>query len=285
MGNNSHVLFGRRSIATFTAAALLGSALVALSPAAHASDDRDGTVSIAEVQHSLESLRDSSGDLLANPIGSKAQGDAAAVATTDSGISIEIPIEAADGVSLRNTDGSAFRIGLPQADNEAALLSDGSVVYTSENSTASTVIPTEAGVQMLTTITDQSAPTRFPYHVGLGPGQIIQLTDNGGAVIVNADGVSEMTVAPAWAEDAIGQSIPTHYEIEGEALVQVVEHTSTPGVAYPIVADPFWIPWIAARCLLGLGLNWAMIARIASLPAGGIQAAFGYAAARCLMGR
>ena len=33
-------------------------------------------------------------------------------------------------------------------------------------------------------------------------------------------------VAPAWAVDADGVSVPTHYELRGQQLVQVVEHRS-----------------------------------------------------------
>lgn len=66
---------------------------------------------------------------------------------------------------------------------------------------------------------------------------------------------------------------------QAEAVVSMAEDSSS-AVASRAV------PWLVARCLLGLGLNWATIAQIAATPTyGGIQAAFGYAAARCLMGR
>ncbi|WP_282847829.1 DUF4258 domain-containing protein [Microbacterium oxydans] len=42
-----------------------------------------------------------------------------------------------------------------------------------------------------------------------------------------------------WAKDASGASVPTFYGITGSTLTQVVQHQ---GAAYPVVADPWWIP-------------------------------------------
>ena len=40
-----------------------------------------------------------------------------------------------------------------------------------------------------------------------------------------------------WAKDANGQDVPTHYEIDGTIVTQIVEHKGD-DVAYPVVADP-----------------------------------------------
>ncbi|MFV0463168.1 MAG: hypothetical protein ACK5MP_08255, partial [Nostocoides sp.] len=48
------------------------------------------------------------------------------------------------------------------------------------------------------------------------------------------------TIAPPWAVDSNGVSVPTEYIISGNTVVQrVYPSVST---AYPVVADPFWIP-------------------------------------------
>lgn len=47
-----------------------------------------------------------------------------------------------------------------------------------------------------------------------------------------------------WAVDADGQPLPTHYEISGSTLTQVVDTT---GATFPVVADPtvqFFGPYI-----------------------------------------
>jgi hypothetical protein len=43
------------------------------------------------------------------------------------------------------------------------------------------------------------------------------------------------TVATPWATDANGAPVPTHYEINGSSIVQIVDHH---GAAYPVTADP-----------------------------------------------
>ncbi|MBM0262830.1 hypothetical protein [Corynebacterium macginleyi] len=42
-----------------------------------------------------------------------------------------------------------------------------------------------------------------------------------------------------WARDAKGVEVPTHFEVQGNVLTQVVEHKSG-DFAYPITADPSW---------------------------------------------
>lgn len=44
-------------------------------------------------------------------------------------------------------------------------------------------------------------------------------------------------VLPAWARDANGVAVSTHFALKGNKLVQYVDHRQ-PGVAYPVVADP-----------------------------------------------
>ena len=67
--------------------------------------------------------------------------------------------------------------------------------------------------------------------------------DNGSAtvLVVHEDaGVQIFTVfvgaiVPPWAEDATGQSLPTHYEITGQTLTQIVDHLAA--IEPPLVAD------------------------------------------------
>lgn len=63
------------------------------------------------------------------------------------------------------------------------------------------------------------------------------LTETGVVVITDGAGNFAGGVAPAWAKDANGNAIATHYEISGDTLTQVVDHSGTD--AYPIVADPW----------------------------------------------
>lgn len=44
------------------------------------------------------------------------------------------------------------------------------------------------------------------------------------------------TIDPAWAKDANGNTVPTHYEIRGDELVQIVDFNENS--AFPVIADP-----------------------------------------------
>ncbi len=87
-------------------------------------------------------------------------------------------------------------------------------------------------------------------------------TGDGGAELVGSDGALVSAIAPPWAVDANGVSVPTSYRIEGSTLVQVVAHHSA---AHPVVADPSFhlgftglvVRWSQseARWLTGLNLG------------------------------
>jgi len=61
-------------------------------------------------------------------------------------------------------------------------------------------------------------------------------------MFIGADGVI-VPVEAAWAKDANGQDVPTHYEVRDDKLFQVVVPTTS--TAYPVVADPTWAWWNA----------------------------------------
>ena len=103
---------------------------------------------------------------------------------------------------------------------------------------ASTVplIKNDGSVQITTVLDGPSAPKRVPYDIDVE--NAVSVTEvNGSIVYLDAAGHMIAAVAPAWAKDANGKSVSTHYEIEGFDLVQVIDHS--PSDAYPIVADPW----------------------------------------------
>ncbi|HHT7068150.1 hypothetical protein [Bacillus thuringiensis] len=44
---------------------------------------------------------------------------------------------------------------------------------------------------------------------------------------------------PAWAKDANGKPVATHYKVDGNKLIQVVEFDKN--TAFPVIADPDWV--------------------------------------------
>lgn len=132
----------------------------------------------------------------------------------------------------------------------ATLLADGTVVYDGTNGSANAVIPTESGVQMVIAIANSEAPTRYDYKVDVPSGGHIEILEDG-AVILDGSGALVTAVQAPWAKDANGAIVPTHFETDGRTLTQVVGHTNN-SYAYPIIADPFWIPaWVMWACGIG----------------------------------
>jgi hypothetical protein len=102
------------------------------------------------------------------------------------------------------------------------------------------VEPAQDGVRLLSIINDKDAPSEFTYAVSLGAGSELKLdSKTGHGAVISADKKLGVDISPAWAVDAKGNDVPTHYELRGGKLVQVVEHTAG-DFTYPIVADPKW---------------------------------------------
>lgn len=126
-------------------------------------------------------------------------------------------------------------------------------VYRPSAATPSTRIAAqsvEGGMRALINISDASAPERYPFVFG---GQVarLELKPNGSVDTLDADGAVIGTVQAPWARDANGVAVPTHFEIEGTTLTQVVEHRSGT-YAYGITADPAWFAVVAVRACLAL---------------------------------
>lgn len=64
--------------------------------------------------------------------------------------------------------------------------------------------------------------------------------------MTGADGTSLANFEPAWANDATGAPVSSRFIISGTTLTQIVDHRAD-GVAYPVVADPWWRPDYLSR--------------------------------------
>ncbi|KJQ55600.1 hypothetical protein [Microbacterium sp. SA39] len=227
---NVFARFGRRTVASAAVAATIiaGSALWA-GPSAYAEETGDG-VTVQEVAVALDSV--SSGlvkDAVAVPAGPSAE-------TT---LQVEVPATASEGVSMSVGDFD-LSISLPQAataDN-GRLLGDGTTVYPSDGASSNAVIPIAGGVQLLSVLEGRDASESYSYDLTIPAGHRLEATADGGARIVDEQGTVKVEFEPAWAQDASGVAVPTHYSVEGNTLTQVVEHKDLGSVSYPIVADP-----------------------------------------------
>lgn len=225
--------FARHYIATVAvAAAVIATTVINPHEQARATDGADDTtISSQEVGQALEGV---DGGLVRDAV---TQGTA--VGTGAPSIDVDIPAEPTDGVRLTAGDFS-LKIGLPNAaeSEDAAATDDGAVAYPSEGDSANAVIPVRGGVQLLSVIENRDADERFAYPLTLPAGHTLVPAADGGARIVDATGAVKAAFEPAWAKDAAGRSIPTHYSISGNTLTQVVEHRAVADISYPVVADP-----------------------------------------------
>ena len=103
---------------------------------------------------------------------------------------------------------------------------------------------TTGDLQLLNVISKADAPTNYTYDVSLPPGGYLAQAEDGSIGVFDANNVLLAAVDAPWAKDANGRDVPTHYVVDGSSITQVVDHGS-PGIAYPIVADPSWTwyPW------------------------------------------
>lgn len=213
-----------------------------VAPAAHAESALDEAgVTTNEVEHALKQVDD---DLLKESVltGALQQGGlvpGAKPADAEDVLQVDIPASAEDGISLTAGDFS-LDISLPHAADarHGESLADGIVAYPSGNASANAVVPTNGGVQLLSIIKDQSASEYYSYNLTMPDGHRLDATADGGAQIVDAEGAIRVFFEPAWAEDAKGNSVPTHYQVQGNTLTQVVTHKGLEDVVYPVVADP-----------------------------------------------
>ncbi|MEV8545631.1 hypothetical protein [Streptomyces sp. NPDC051572] len=231
-------------------AVMLASALVAAPNIAAA--DSDSTVSSSEIASALGNTDRQDGSLVAEPVPSTTDADSAAI-TTQAGARLEVPRNPEDGVTLQGDGVPALSIELPNADEskDAVRLKDGTVAYPGTDGSAQAVIPTDDGVQMLTTISEATAPTRYAYGVNVPDGGRVETSPEGaGAVVLDGDGNPVVLVPAPWATDANGAAVPSHFETNGKSLTQVVNHNSGDFV-YPVVADPgFRWKWNGVKVLL-----------------------------------
>lgn len=140
------------------------------------------------------------------------------------------------------TDGNVVEITLPASDTAgAAQVTDGLVSYDNQDGTSTVPVAKEDGsLQFTTIIDDAGAPETYSYGLALPEGYELLASDQGeGIAIASTDATDLLGVfAAPWAVDADGRNVPTHYEIQGDALVQIIDHASG-SFTYPIVADPW----------------------------------------------
>lgn len=184
---------------------------------------------------------------------------------------ISIPKDGEEAIVVDNGEGAALEMFLPQEaeDAEGILTDEGTIVY--ENQDASAAIGVQplqekvAGVNfesVRTTIciADKDAAKEYDFQFDLEEGQKLVTAadylgeeyDTGEVYVVDANEEIQYVIDPAWAKDANGNDVETHYEVSKNTLTQVIDFDED--TAFPIVADP--TAWQVTKC--AGAISWAV---------------------------
>jgi len=94
--------------------------------------------------------------------------------------------------------------------------------------------------QSLLTLLEEGTDTAI-FDLTVPQGYVAELAADGGIQLKSASGnIFVPFIAAPWAKDANGKNLATVYELKD---TQIVQHVSTQGAKYPIVADPS-IQWV-----------------------------------------
>lgn len=159
----------------------------------------------------------------------------------------DVPESAAETATLKVGGGQEIGFDLP-AVGDGTRFGLTTVFDGAAPGTQVAVQPTGQGLRALIRIDSPVAPERYTFPL-TGDVADLKLQPDGSSVAYDKDGTALATVAPPWARDASGLTVPTHYEVDGTTLVQVVDHQG--GLYdYAITADPWWVPIAVAvgRC-------------------------------------
>lgn len=226
-------LVNTRPTAAVAAACLAGTLLTGFVPTDAA------TVNAADA---VAAIQDVAPEAVLGSAGTASGTDPDTAATLENeALTVTAPAEAVDGIRFAVEDAPAITIGLPfaqEASDAAESQVPGVVVY--DNNDGSSTVPVireDGSVQITTVIDDAEAPKRYAYPIQLPDGAVLQLADDGSVRSVGAgEDAPALSVAAPWAKDADGNAVPTHYEVLGSTLTQVVDFTAR--TAFPVVADP-----------------------------------------------
>lgn len=156
--------------------------------------------------------------------------------TNVAGTTVDIPKTAADPMNITTAAGDQIKMAMP-ATATGVRTASGSVVFPDAATGTSTSAQALASgdARMLITIPGPSAPREYAVPVTLPANTQAILLDDGGIAFADLTGRVFGGLNAPIALDRNGQRLPTHFNIAGGKVTQVIEFGAT--TAFPIVAD------------------------------------------------
>ena len=157
------------------------------------------------------------------------------------GTDVTVPFGAGEPLAIE-TERFDLEITLPQGLNikDGVVARDGTIVFEADGDDAHAAVQTldDGSVRLQTVLESAHAPSTYTYD--FGDDVVLNALDDGSVEVTQtvADGVLAVlgTIDAPWATDADGNSVRTHYTVEGSELTQHVDHTGS--TVFPVAADP-----------------------------------------------
>lgn len=152
----------------------------------------------------------------------------------------EIPVHSSDPLKIQSMSGASLDVWLPESVPATSELVGNIPVSVFDTADEFALVPlpkNDGSLQILTVIESENAPERFEYRIEIPAFGSMEVVDDV-VVIRTASGKFAAGVSPAWAKDALGNAVPTHFTVDGNLLIQTIEHKGS-SFDYPIVADPW----------------------------------------------
>lgn len=134
-------------------------------------------------------------------------------------------------------NGIALAVAGADALSTGERLSDNAVVFIGDSVSQVVADKGNGLIGIAVVIQSADAPLSYAFDFSADADITAELGEVGGGVLFLDGGDVVGGVLPPWAYDAEGREVPTHYQISGDSIVQVVDHIGGE-FAYPIVADP-----------------------------------------------
>jgi hypothetical protein len=231
-----------KKILSSLAASAAFALLIGFVPASAFADDADVSAVASALTNSQRHAENETAKVLSNVATVKPSADGRDVLkTSQGGVALSIPRDPSNPLTVESSSGTRFSIKLPfSKDAKAARpVGDGIVAFDNQNSSSTApILKTDGSLQIASVIMNEAAPTSYAYQLSLPQNFSKSEGQDGSVLFLKDNGALIAGVAPAWALDATGKKVPTHFEVQGSTLVQVVDHRAA-GYSYPIVADPW----------------------------------------------
>ncbi|PDY98437.1 hypothetical protein COD89_22030 [Bacillus thuringiensis] len=143
----------------------------------------------------------------------------------------------------------SLHISLPELNSsEVIQTNNGTLIYQDKNQPTDLALQTtKDGFRSLIKIKNQFAPKEYEFVIDIPNGGKLVTSaeylgkeyDTGEVFIVDSENIIQSVFMQAWAKDANEKPVSTHYKVDGNKLIQIVEFDKN--TAFPVIADPDWV--------------------------------------------